>query len=88
MVVNQQGKIIENAIVEIQDNTGNTNRVLRTDRLGQFRIATPLVNGEYLVLVEKEGYHFDIIKIKMEGRVMPPLKIKAKPNPVPVTKQD
>jgi len=88
MAIDQQGKIIEDAIVEIQDNTGNTNRVLRTDRLGQFRTATPLANGEYLVLVEKEGYRFDIIKIKMEGRVMPPLKIKAKPNPVSATRQD
>jgi len=88
MVVDQQGKIIENAIIEIQDHAGNTNRVLRTDRLGQFRTATPLANGEYLVLIEKEEYHFDIIKIKMEGRVMPPLKIKTKSNSASAARRD
>lgn len=78
MVTDQQGKIIEDAIVEIQDTTGNPVRALRTNRLGQFRTATPLANGEYLLLTEKEGYQFDILKLKVENKIIPPIKIKAK----------
>jgi len=78
MVTDSQGKIIEDAIVEIQDTAGNPVRALRTNRLGQFRTATPLANGEYLILTEKEGYQFDILKVKAEGKVIPPIKIRAK----------
>lgn len=78
MVTDPQGKIIEDAIVEIQDAAGNPVRALRTNRLGQFRTATPLANGEYLLFTEKEGYQFDILKLKAEGKIIPPIKIKAK----------
>lgn len=78
MVIDAQGKIVEDAIVEIQDIAGNPVRALRTNRLGQFRSATPLANGEYLILIEKEGHQFDILKVKAEGKIIPPIKIKAK----------
>ncbi len=78
MIFNQEGKLIENAIIEIQDKNGNAVRALRTNRLGQFETATPLSNGEYLVTVEKEGYNFDILKIEATGEVLSPLIIKAK----------
>lgn len=78
MITDPAGKIIEDAIVEIQDSAGNPVRALRTNRLGQFRTATPLPNGDYLIFPEKEGYQFDILKIKLEGKIIPPIKIKAK----------
>ncbi|MFH1705976.1 MAG: hypothetical protein ABH867_03665 [Patescibacteria group bacterium] len=79
MVTDYTGKIIEDVIIEIQDSIGNPARALRTNQLGQFRTTAPLANGEYIILMEKENYQFDIIKLKAEGEIIPPLKIKAKP---------
>ena len=79
MVTDQMGKIVEDVIIEIQDSIGNPARALRTNQLGQFRTTAPLANGEYTILIEKENYQFDIIKVKAEGGIIPPLKIKAKP---------
>jgi hypothetical protein len=78
MVFTQEGKLIENAIIEIQDKSGHAVRALRTNKLGQFETATPLSSGEYLVTVEKEGYDFDILKLEAKGEVIEPLIIKAK----------
>jgi len=78
MVFNQEGKMIENAIIEIQDKNGNAVRALRTNQLGQFETATPLSDGEYLVTVEKEEYDFDILKLEAKGNVLEPLIIKTK----------
>jgi len=78
LVLDDQGKILEGAIVEIQDPSGNSIRAMRTNLLGQFQTATPLPNGKYLLLVEKEPYQFDIIKIEAKGEIIPPLQIRAK----------
>lgn len=78
IVVNEKGSIVEGAIVEIQDIGGNPIRAMRTNSLGQFQTATPLGEGDYLIIVEKEPYQFDIIKLKIEGKIVPPIKIQAK----------
>lgn len=78
MVTDSEGKILENVIIEIQDKDGNPVRALRTNQLGQFKTATPLSNGEYIIMVEKEGYDFDILEIETKGEILLPLKIKAK----------
>lgn len=78
MITDKNGKILENAIVEIQDAIGNPVRALRSNQLGQFRTTAPLANGEYTITIEREGYWFDIIKVAAEGKVIPTLKIKAK----------
>ncbi len=77
LVVDENESEIEGAIVEIQDLLGNPVRAMRTNGLGQFQTATPLPNGEYLIVVEKEPYQFDIIKLKAEGKIILPIKIKA-----------
>jgi len=78
MVFNQEGKMIENAIIEIQDKNGNAVRALRTNRLGQFETATALSDGEYLVTVEKDEYDFDILKLEAKGEILEPLIIRTK----------
>ncbi|MFH1561288.1 MAG: PrgI family protein [Patescibacteria group bacterium] len=80
MVVDKDNRIVEGAIVEIQDLAANPVRVLITDRLGQFRATNALVKGEYLILTEKDGFEFDIIRIKVEDKIIPPVKITAKNN--------
>ena len=77
LVVDEDDNEIEGAIVEIQDIAGNPVRAMRTNGLGQFQTATPLSQGDYLIVVEKEPYRFDIIKLAIEGKIVLPLKIKA-----------
>lgn len=78
MVLDQQGKIIEGAIIEIRDSQGIPVRALKTNKLGQFRSVTPLDNDQYEIEIEKEGYQFDILKTKLIGEVVEPLEIHAK----------
>lgn len=68
-------KIVDGAILEIRESNGNPVRALKSNRLGQFQIATPLPNGDYEIEVEKEGYTFNFIKIKLEGKIIPPVEI-------------
>jgi hypothetical protein len=77
MVTNSEGKIVEGAIVEIQDEKGNPSRVLKTNSLGQFKTTTPMANGKYLVITEKEHYNFDRVNINLTGIIVEPIKIKA-----------
>ena len=78
MVVDRDNKILEGTILEIRNSKGVPVRALKTNKLGQFRIATQLKNDDYEIETEKEGYNFDITKIKVEGKVIPPLQIKAR----------
>jgi hypothetical protein len=78
MATDLRGKIIEGAIIEIQDEHGNPNRVLKTNSLGQFKISTPLLNGKYLIICEKEGHSFDRVDLVLDGRIVQPIKIISK----------
>jgi len=78
MVFDKNGEIVEGAILEIRNMEGTPVRALKTNKLGQFIIATPLENGQYEIEVEKEGLNFDIIKFETKGEMIPPFEIKAK----------
>jgi len=78
MVLNNEGKILEGAILEIRDFQSNPVRALKSNKLGQFMIATPLEKGEYEIEVDKEGYQFDIIKIEIKDEIFQPIEIRAK----------
>lgn len=78
MVTDKKGEIIEGAILEIRNSQKIPVRALRTNRLGQFQIATALENDAYEIEVEKEGFQFDIIKIEAKGEIIKPIEIKAK----------
>lgn len=78
MVLSNQGEIIEGAILEIRNSQGMPVRALRTNKLGQFLISTPLENSTYEIETEKEGHIFDIIKIEISGKIVKPIEIKAK----------
>lgn len=78
MVLDKNGEIIEGAIIEIRDSQGMPVRALKTNKLGQFTIATPLEDGIYEIETEKEGYQFGIIKIETKGEIIQPLEIRAK----------
>lgn len=79
MVVDNIGNIVDNTIITIKDSNENVARALKTNKIGQFFIATPLDNGSYEIDAEHEGLSFDIIKIKLSGQAVPPIEIRAKP---------
>jgi hypothetical protein len=79
--VHDAGKrILPNIIVTIKDGKGTPLRALKTNKLGQFEIATPLPNGIYLIELEDpmKRYIFDAAEITLSGRAFPPLEIIAK----------
>ncbi len=78
MVLDLNHKIVEGAIIEIQDKDGNPSRVLKTNKLGQFKTLTQLSNGKYLVVTEKENLEFDRVEINLGGKIVEPIKILAK----------
>lgn len=78
MVFDKYGKMLEGTILEIRDQQGMPVRAFKTNKLGQFIIATPLEKGVYEIEIEKEGYQFDIIKIEAKGEIIKPIEIRAK----------
>lgn len=77
-VINSQGKIIPNAILEILDKDGRPVRALRSNRLGHFMIVTPLANGKYVIRTEKEGLIFEPISFDANGEIIKPIAVMPK----------
>lgn len=78
-VISADGKIVEGAIMEIKDATSKTPvRALRSNKVGHFITVTPVLNGVYEIVTEKEGLTFDTVQFAAEGRLIPPIQIKAK----------
>ena len=77
MVTTVEGNIIDNAIIEIKDAQGQPVRALKTNRLGQFAIATPLKNGHYIIEIDSPGKKFPIYKIETSGKIIPPISIRS-----------
>ena len=77
-VMDDSGKIIEGVILEIKDAQGRPVRALKTNKLGHFMIVTPLLDGRYEIIVEKEGYDFEPITFQAKGAIISPIAIRAK----------
>lgn len=77
-VLDQDGKIVESAILEITNQYGRSVRALKSNKLGHFMIVTPLQEGKYEMKSEKEGFEFDPITIEAKGEIIPPIAITAK----------
>ena len=77
-VVDTEGLIIENAILEIKDDQRRPVRAFKTNKLGHFMIVTPLIDGKYEITTEKEGFEFEPTIFNAEGKVIMPILIKAK----------
>ncbi|OGM24635.1 hypothetical protein A2962_01635 [Candidatus Woesebacteria bacterium RIFCSPLOWO2_01_FULL_39_61] len=76
-VIDSKGMIIENAILEIKDPEGRSVRALKSNKLGHFMIVTPLANGKYEIITEKEGFTFEPISFEARGDIIPPVFVKA-----------
>lgn len=77
-VIDSQGKIVESAILEIKDVGGRPVRAVKTNKLGHFLIVTPLQNGTYTIITEKEGHEFDDIGFDAQDKIIPPIAIRAR----------
>lgn len=77
MVFDTQGKIVDNAIVEITDSAGLPVRAVKTNSIGQFFVTTPLKDGSYIVTIEKEGHQFPTLSIDLQETLLDPLTITA-----------
>lgn len=77
-VMDSQRKIIEGAIMEIKDANGRPVRALKTNKAGHFIIVTPLANGKYEIVTEKEGFKFEPVAFEANGELIKPIAIRAK----------
>jgi hypothetical protein len=80
MVLTPDNHSITDAIVEIKNaQTGATDRAVKTNKLGQFFISTPLPNGEYVLEMDKDGFQFQPQRLILQGTPVPPLEIRGEP---------
>ncbi len=77
MVLTPNNEIISGAIVEIKTVEGHVIRAVKTNALGQFFITTPLLNGDYVVTVEKDATKFVPLSIALTGTLVEPLEIRS-----------
>lgn len=79
VVTDSLGQVMEGAILEIAEKaSGLPVRALKSNKLGQFQIATPLPSGEYVITTEKDGYLFDPLLIVTQGEIIQPFEVRAK----------
>lgn len=74
-VLDAQGKIVEGAIMEIKDAQGRPVRALKSNKVGHFMIVTELLNGNYTIETEKEGFEFEPITFSAKGDIIQPVII-------------
>lgn len=78
LILDERGAPIDDAIIIIKDKAGNSIRALKTNRIGQFLVSTPLENGTYYLEIERPGYAFDVLEVTLTGQVLTPIEIPAR----------
>lgn len=86
-VVDQDRRIVEGAIMEIRDSGGRPIRALRSNKVGHFITVTPLEEGRYDVITEKEGYQFVPVTFEASGQIIPPILVQGRRMDVPAIAQ-
>jgi PrgI family protein len=79
LVRDQSGLLMTEVVIIVKDQTGEPVRALKTNKVGQFAISTPLPNGPYTIELEKDGFQFDIVAVNLNGEIFAPIEIKALP---------
>jgi hypothetical protein len=77
MILSPQQELINDAIVEIVDQSGMVARAVKSNALGQFFITTPLPNGDYTIQVDKEGTQFLPLQLSLSGSPVDPIEIRS-----------
>ena len=69
--------LLSDVIIVVKDSGGQPVRALKSNKIGQFAISTPLPNGTYTMELESAGHSFDVVEVGVEGKVMHPIEIRA-----------
>lgn len=77
IVVDLEGKLVENAIVQIVDQGGVPARAIKTNSLGRFFTSTPLGPGTYSIEVDSPGHQFTPQQLVVSNAVIPPFELRA-----------
>ena len=77
VIKDPRGNVLPGILVEIKDKDDNPVRAFKTNALGQFASATPLLNGTYTMAFEdpKKEQQFDALEISIDGNILTPLEI-------------
>lgn len=77
VVKDARGNVLPNILIEVKDTDDNPVRAFKTNQLGQFASATPLLNGTYTILFEDPAktHNFDAIQIEVIGEIMQPVEV-------------
>ncbi len=77
VIKDARGNILINILVEVKDKDGNPVRAFKTNSLGQFSSATPLLNGTYAIEFEDPlgKQKFDKIQLVAKGEIIPPMEV-------------
>ncbi len=77
IIKNPRGNCMPNILVEVKDTDGNPVRAFKTNQLGQFASATPLLNGVYhLEFEDPQGAQkFDALELTMTGEIINPIEV-------------
>lgn len=76
VVVDQNNKLIENAIVQIVSGDGIPQRAMKTNSLGQFYTSTPLSPSTYTIEVDKPGVTFNPQQIIINNNILSPIELQ------------
>ena len=77
IIKDPRGNPLPNILVEVKDKEGNAVRAFKTNPLGQFASATPLVNGDYVIEFEdpRAQNKFEAVTFKANGEIILPIEI-------------
>ena len=77
IVKDPRGNPLANILVEVKDTQGNAVRAFKTNALGHFASATPLVNGSYTIAFEdpKNQNRFDTVGFVAKGEIIFPVEV-------------
>ena len=78
IIKNSDGLLLPDVVLVVKDSVGDSVRALKSNKIGQFAISTPLPDGVYTMELEKDSNEFDIVQINLEGKILLPIEIRAR----------
>ena len=77
IVKDPRGNVLPNMLIEVKDKDGNPVRAFKTNPLGQFASATPVINGTYTITFEDPNgkQRFDSVELSATGDILAPLEV-------------
>lgn len=77
VVKDSSGNILPNVLIEVKDSDSNPVRAFKTNQLGQFASATPLMKGTYTIEFEDTSgkNKFDAIEITANDEILLPIEV-------------